>query len=64
MVFHPAIIALYMASFLVGSMALYSAFYGTQIQRKWDIQERQRPAVDPGKEDLPHFHHSHLCLCL
>jgi hypothetical protein len=38
MVFHPAIIALFMASFLISSMTLYSAYYGIQIQRKWDIK--------------------------
>ncbi len=38
MIFHPAIIALYAASFFICSMALYSAYYGIQIQRRWDIQ--------------------------
>jgi hypothetical protein len=38
MVFHPAVIALFMASFLITAMTLYSAYYGIQIQRKWDIK--------------------------
>jgi hypothetical protein len=38
MIFHPAIIALYTASLLIGFMIVYSAFYGIRIQRKWDIR--------------------------
>jgi hypothetical protein len=44
MVFHPEIIALYMASFLMSFMISYSAYYGIQILRRWDINsgsERQ-----------------------
>jgi hypothetical protein len=37
MIFHPAIIALYTASVLIGFMILYSAWYGILIQRKWNI---------------------------
>jgi len=37
MIFHPSIIALYTASILIGLMILYSACYGIQIHRKWDI---------------------------
>lgn len=38
MVFHPAIIALYLSSMLISFMISYSAYYGIQILRKWDIQ--------------------------
>lgn len=44
MIFHPSILALYVASLLISFMLLYSAFYGLQILRKWDIRsgsERQ-----------------------
>lgn len=37
MVFHPAIIALSMESILISFMIFYSAYYGIQILRKWDI---------------------------
>ena len=37
MVFHPAIIALSMESILISIMIFYSAYYGIQILRKWDI---------------------------
>ena len=38
MIFHPSILALYVASILISFMVLYSASYGLQILRKWDIQ--------------------------
>jgi hypothetical protein len=38
MIFHPAIIALYVASLLISFMVLYGSSYGMQILRKWDIQ--------------------------
>ena len=38
MVFHPAILALYLSSLLISFMVSYSAYYGIQILRKWDIQ--------------------------
>jgi hypothetical protein len=38
MIFHPSILALYVASLLISFMVLYSAFYGLQILRKWDIR--------------------------
>jgi len=38
MIFHPAIIALYLASVLISFMILYSAFYGVQILRRWDLR--------------------------
>jgi hypothetical protein len=38
MVFHPAIIALYVASLLAGFLVSYSACFGIQILRRWDIQ--------------------------
>ena len=38
MLFHPSIIALYVASILISFMVLYSASYGLQILRRWDIQ--------------------------
>jgi hypothetical protein len=38
MIFHPAIIALYTASLLIGFMIVYSAFYGIRIQRRWNIK--------------------------
>ena len=37
MVFHPTLMALYTASLLISLMILYSACYGVQIQRKWNI---------------------------
>jgi hypothetical protein len=38
MIFHPAIIALYVSSLLISFMVLYSSFYGVQILRRWDIK--------------------------
>jgi hypothetical protein len=38
MIFHPAIIALYVSSVLIGFIVLYSASYGIQIIRRWDIK--------------------------
>jgi len=38
MIFHPSILALYVASILISFMVLYSASYGLQILRKWNIQ--------------------------
>lgn len=38
MIFHPAIIALYTASILIGFLILCSAGYSIRIQRKWDIR--------------------------
>jgi len=38
MIFHPAIIALYVSSVLISFMVLYSSFYGVQIIRRWDIK--------------------------
>ena len=38
MIFHPSIIALYLSSALISFMVLYSAYYGIQILRRWDIQ--------------------------
>jgi hypothetical protein len=38
MIFHPSILALYVASILISFMVLYSVSYGLQILRKWDIQ--------------------------
>ncbi len=38
MVFHPAVIALYLASALAGFMLSYSALFGVQILRRWDIR--------------------------
>ncbi|MRR15001.1 MAG: hypothetical protein EG826_00945 [Deltaproteobacteria bacterium] len=38
MIFHPAILALLIASFLIVTMAVYSSFFGVQILRHWDIQ--------------------------
>jgi len=38
MIFHPSILALYVASILISFMVLYSSSYGLQILRKWDIQ--------------------------
>jgi len=38
MIFHPEIIALYVASFLMSFMISYSAYYGIQILRRWDIK--------------------------
>jgi hypothetical protein len=38
MIFHPSILALYVASLLISFMVLYSSAYGIQILRKWDVQ--------------------------
>lgn len=38
MIFHPSILALYVASLLICFIVLYSAFYGLQILRRWDIR--------------------------
>lgn len=38
MLFHPSLLALYVASLLISFMVLYSSVYGIQILRKWDIQ--------------------------
>ncbi len=38
MIFHPSILALYVASILISFMVIYSASYGRQILRKWNIQ--------------------------
>ena len=38
MIFHPIIIALYISSVLISFMVLYSAVYGVQILRRWDIK--------------------------
>ena len=37
MIFHPAIIALFMSSLLMGLMIIYAACYGIRILRNWDI---------------------------
>ena len=37
MIFHPAIIGLFLSSILIGFMVLYCAFYGIRIVRRWDI---------------------------
>lgn len=38
MIFHPAIIGLFLSSILIGFMVLYCAFYGIRIVRRWDIR--------------------------
>jgi hypothetical protein len=38
MIFHPAIIALYVSSLLISFMVLFGASYGIQILRRWDIK--------------------------
>jgi hypothetical protein len=38
MIFHPSILALYVASILISFMVIYSAYYGLQILKRWDIQ--------------------------
>jgi hypothetical protein len=37
LIFHPSVIALYVASLLISFMICYSAYYALQILRKWDI---------------------------
>ncbi len=39
MIMQPAIIALFLGSFLVSSMVLYAAFYGMSILRHWDLKD-------------------------
>jgi hypothetical protein len=46
MIFHPAIIALVVGSFLVTLMLLYSAYYGLVIVRRWDIQSGSELQLD------------------
>lgn len=38
MIFHPAILALFVSSLLIASMAVYSTIFGVQILRHWDIE--------------------------
>jgi hypothetical protein len=38
MIFHPAIIALLLSSFLITFLILYSSYFGLRIVRKWDIK--------------------------
>jgi hypothetical protein len=38
MIFHPAVLALYVSSILISFLVLYSAVYGTQILRRWDLK--------------------------
>jgi hypothetical protein len=38
MIFHPAIIGLFLSSILTGFMVLYCAFHGARIIRHWDIR--------------------------
>ena len=37
MIFHPTVLALYLASILIGFMMIYSLLFGIQILRKWDL---------------------------
>ena len=47
MIFHPSILALYVSSILIAFMVFYSAFYGVQILRRWDIESGSEAAVNP-----------------
>jgi hypothetical protein len=38
MILHPSIMALFMSSFLICLLLMYSAYYGFVILRKWDIK--------------------------
>jgi positive regulator of sigma E activity len=38
MIFHPAILALFLGSILVSFMILYAAFHAFQVLRKWDLR--------------------------
>ena len=38
MILHPLVISLYVSSFLISFMALYSTYFAIQILRKWDLQ--------------------------
>lgn len=38
MIFHPAILALFVGSILISFLILYAASYAIQVLRKWDIQ--------------------------
>ena len=37
MIFHPLVIALYVASVLTSFMVLYASCFGVQILRRWDL---------------------------
>lgn len=37
MVFHPTVIALYLSSILISFMIAYSAYFGVQVLKRWDI---------------------------
>jgi hypothetical protein len=38
MLFHPAVLSLYLFSILISLMVLYAAFYGVQILMRWNLQ--------------------------
>jgi hypothetical protein len=38
MIFHPAILALYVSSVLIGFMVVYSSVYAFQVLRRWDLR--------------------------
>ncbi len=38
MIFHPAIIALFLSSIFIGYLMSYSAYFGFVIQKRWDLQ--------------------------
>lgn len=46
MIFHPAIIALIVGSFLTGGMLLYSSYYAGLILRHWDIRSGSELQLD------------------
>ncbi len=37
MIFHPAVIALCLVSFLISGMVLYASFFGFRILKRWDL---------------------------
>ena len=50
MIMHPAVIALFTGSMLVGCMVLYSVRYGISIQRHWNLQSGSERQLDLEKK--------------
>jgi hypothetical protein len=46
MILHPAVIALYLGSFLVSFMVLYANYYGLKVLRHWDLKSGSEVQLD------------------